>query len=257
MNGYRTTRVHSVCGWTSLILVCLSTLLIAAEPASSPAVSEYAPLGDLQHQVSFFMKRLEKDLADEADYGEDQQGRVGKDASSLAAIGLLLGKHDKDHPNKKSASGIVAAAASLADEAEDYASAKAQLAKVKAALASEKEGEALEWEPVASLAYLMQQVPIINNSLRRGVTGRRFKREADKSAGYAATLAAIAQASMFDTDYCVDEADEKKWRQICVDMRDASAAVSKAVRAGDQKTAEMHLGKLVETCDACHHAFRD
>ena len=107
--------------WTSLILICWPTMLIAADTTESPAVSAYAPLGDLQHQISFFMKRLEKDLADEADYGEDQQGRVGKDASTLAAIGLLLGHHDEDHPNKKSASQIVAAAADLADEAEDYA----------------------------------------------------------------------------------------------------------------------------------------
>ena len=62
---------------------------------------------------------------------------------------------------------------------------------------------------------------------------------------------------MFYNDYCIDEEDEAKWAQICVDMRDAAAQVQVAVRRKDKDTAVAGLAKLVETCDACHHAFRD
>ena len=242
--------------WFILFFLGASATLVATESATSPAVSQYAPLADLQAQAKFFMDRIETDLADEAAYGEDQQGRVGKDASTLAAIGLLLGQHDKDHPGKASARLLIESSASLAEEATDYAAAKEAFAQVKQAIESKVQAEPVEWEPVGNLLYLMQQVPIVNNALRRSVTGRRFKREIDKSAGYAATLAAISQASMYDTDYCSDEEDEKKWRKICADMRDAAADVNRAVRAGDQETAKIGLAKLAETCDACHDDFR-
>ena len=243
--------------WFVVILFCLSSVTLAAETAEAPPASQYAPIKDLQQQIGFFMKRINKDLGDKEEYGEDQQGRVAKDATTLAAIGLVLANHDTDNPHKKSASMIIKAAASLSEGADDFDASKEQLAQLQAALESKDGGEKVEWGPVANLQYMMQQVPIVNNSLRRGVSGRRFKREADKLAGYSATLAAMAQASMYDTDYCADESDEAKWKKICGDMRDASAAVSKAVREGDQKKAEVQLAKLVETCDACHHAFRD
>ena len=112
-------------------------------------------------------------------------------------------------------------------------------------------------EPVADLAMLMQQVPIVNASLRKGVNGRRFSRDAKRSAGRAVTLAVIAQASMMDTTYCGDEEDEKAWKKICADMRDACAEVYKAMLDKDQKRAKAANAKVVETCDACHHKFRD
>ena len=103
----------------------------------------------------------------------------------------------------------------------------------------------------------MRQVPINNNSLRRGVGGRRFKRSIERNAGYAATLAAIAQASMIDTMYCADEQDEAAWIQICAEMRDSAAEVNAAVRQNDQPRAKTALVGLVKTCDKCHDVFRD
>ena len=113
------------------------------------------------------------------------------------------------------------------------------------------------WEPIADLSQLMKQVPIVNNKLRRGVNGRRFRRSRDATAGHAATLAALAQASLLDTTYCSDEDDEKKWQEICAEMRDAAYSVNQYVRKGDQAAAKKGLARLVETCDACHHSFRD
>ena len=62
---------------------------------------------------------------------------------------------------------------------------------------------------------------------------------------------------MMNTDYCGDEDDEKAWKKICVDMRDACTDVYKALLAGDQDKAKAGNQRVVETCDACHHRFRD
>jgi len=101
-------------------------------------------------------------------------------------------------------------------------------------------------------------VPIVNDKLRRGVNDkRRFERNAESTSVHAVTLAAIANASMMDTNYCSDEADEKEWEKICVDMRDACADIYKALLEKDQEKAKVGNARVVESCDACHHKFRD
>ena len=79
----------------------------------------------------------------------------------------------------------------------------------------------------------------------------------DHCAGEATTLAAIAQVSMSMKDYCEDEAAHVKWAQICADMRNAATEVRLAVRSKDLPKATAGLAKIVETCDDCHHVFRD
>ncbi len=139
----------------------------------------------------------------------------------------------------------------------DFQQATAALAEVKQAIAGAKGAEKLEWKPVADLSQLMKQVPIVNNNLRRTVTGKRFKQSLDASAGQAATLAALAQASSFDTSYCDSKDAEAKWARLCGEMRDDAAEVQAAIRKGDQAAATAGLEKLAKTCDSCHHAFRD
>ena len=145
------------------------------------------------------------------------------------------------------------------EEGEKQPHAKEAYEKLTAALKAKPKGEELSWdEPVADLALLMQQVPIVNDALRRGVNDkRRFKRNAEKTAARAVTLAAIAHASMMDTTYCGDEEDEKAWQEICANMRDACADVYKALMKKDQAKAKEGNARVVETCDACHHKFRD
>ena len=118
------------------------------------------------------------------------------------------------------------------------------------------EGE-VELDRTADLQALMKQVPIVNNHLRRGVTGKRFDRMVDHNAGHAATLAAIAQASMYCTDYCEDDEGKTKWAKICADLRDAAAEMQVAVRRKDVAMATEGLARIVKTCDLCHEAFRD
>jgi hypothetical protein len=239
------------------VIWVLVALAIGAESPVNTPPSRYAPVADLARQVDYWTERIEEDLSDRAAYGEDQQGRVQKNASTLAAIGLVIGNHDTEHALKKSSRAMIAAAASLAANANDLDKAKAALAAVQAAPASPADDMRLAWEPVADLGILMQQVPIVNNNLRRAVTSRRFAQTIDQTAGLAAALAAIAQASMVDTAYCEDEERERQWQSLCAELRDAAAAVNVAVRRNDQAAAREALAQIIKTCDACHHVFRD
>lgn len=233
----------------------------AKPPAAQPLPSTYAPAADLVGQLESYLASLQQDLSDAASYGQEQQDRVAKDASTVAVLALVLGRHDQPHKLKAAAPAMLKAAEALAGNAEKVEAAQADLARLKAA--AEAPGTAAsddaprEWTAVGDIGQLMRQVPIVNNNLRRGVTGRRFDRTQEQNAGYAATLAALAQVSAFNTDYCADEEDERTWARICHEMRDAAADVQRAIRQGDQATATKGLARLVETCDACHHKFRD
>ena len=243
------------------VLACMFAPHFTASSADAPSAdakpSAYAPAKDLLDQVKFFVAQIEEDLSDADDYTEYKQDRVAKDASTLAVLALVLGMHDEDNPVKKSASSAISAAEDLAASSGDHGEAKAALAKVKKALEPADEGADLKWKSVGDLAQLMKQVPIVNNNLRRGVTGRRFDRTIDRNAGYSATLAAIAQATANDTIYCSDKEDEAEWTKISHSMRDAAAEVNAAVRRGDQEAATAALARVVLTCDECHHRFRD
>ncbi len=101
----------------------------------------------------------------------------------------------------------------------------------------------------------MQQVPIVNNSLRRGLDPNRFKRQQKQTAGQAATLAAIAQAASFDLSNA-DDSTADSWRALCHDMRDAAGQINSAVHAGDPSQAQAGAKRLAQNCDACHEQFR-
>lgn len=240
-----------------LALIC--TLSIAEEAGDKKLkMSVFAPAKETEAQLKYYLDKIEKDLANKEDYSEAEQKRVGLDASTVAVLGLVLGHHDEKTTFKQGASTLIELAGELAANSDDYESANEALGNLKKVVAKPVKGEAVAWEePVADLAMLMQQVPIVNASLRKAVNGRRFSRDAKRSAGRAVTLAVIAQASMMDTSYCGDEEDEKAWQKICADMRDACSEVYKAMLDKDQKRAKAANAKVVETCDACHHKFRD
>jgi hypothetical protein len=245
-------------GWRLLLLAVPVLLfsLLAADGPSSPKPSQYAPIKDVVAQIDAYLQQIGMDLASEADYGDDQKSRIAKDSNTLIVLAQVLASHDEDHEKKKAAADLFAASQKLASSSDGFAEAKAALEKLNAAWQGGS-GAALKIETAANLQQLMKQVPIVNNKLRSGVTGRRFDRTIDQNAGLATTLAAIAQVSMADTNYCSGKEEEAKWARICADMRDAAASVNAAVRKKDQKTATVALERLVKTCDACHHDFRD
>ena len=246
---------------TKAVLICLiAAFCLVAQDSESVKVSAFAPVKDTETELKYFVSKMGKDLSDQEDFGEDQSRRLGLDGSTVAVLALTLGMHDEDSEHKASAGTLIELATEVVDNAEDFEAASKSYQKLAEALESKPESEAeLSWdEPVADIVALMQQVPIVNNRLRRGVSDkRRFERNAKKTATKAVTLAAIAQVSMMNTDYCSDEDDEKAWQEICVEMRDACAEVYQALQDKDQEKAIAGNARVVETCDACHERFRD
>lgn len=243
--------------WTAHVAgACFFFLLAWAWASEHPVdVARFAPLGDLQSQLDHYLTQLQSDLSDEQQYDEVRQSRVAKDSNTVIVLAQALGRHPEDSPEKKASLAMVLAALELASQVDDFQGAREALDALKAA--RQTTGEPAAFAPVADLAELMKQVPVVNNSLRAGVNSRRFERSAKRSTGYAATLAAIAHASSLDTGYCVDEEDEQLWEEICLKMRDATADVLAAVQENDQPKAQAALAVVVETCDECHHRFRD
>lgn len=244
---------------TTVALLGHPSLADADDDAGKVKVSSFAPAKDTEAQLEYFLNKIGRDLDNKDEYDDTAQSRVALDASTVAVLALMLGMHDEKPELKQSASVLIELAVELADSADDFDEAAQKLGELKQAVKTKPEGEELSWdEPVGDLAMLMQQVPIVNDPLRRGVMDkRRFARNAKQTAGRAIALAAIAQASITHTDYCSDEEDEKEWKKICEEMRDACADIYKALMAKDQNKAKEGNARVVKTCDACHHKFRD
>ncbi len=243
---------------TTTLLAASSLLCLCSAQAPDEAKpSAYAPAADLLVQVKAYVESLTAATADSEEYNEDKQNEVSRDANTLAAIALVLGMHDQDNALKPAAAKLIAAAKHLAAENGDAQKAAAAVKAIKAIVDKPEKGEAVAWKPAGEMVPLMKQVPIINNNLRRGVTGKRFAQTADKNVALAATLAAIAQVSMLDTDHIADESDRPLWIKLCAEMRDGSADAIKAIRKGDQPAATKAMDQIVKSCDDCHHKFRD
>ncbi len=228
---------------------------LAAETAP-PKASAYAPAADLVAQVDYYLGRMSDALASKADYDADKQKRVSKDANTLAAIALVLGQHDEKSKYQGASAAIIKAAQALAEATEDFDASQAALAEVKTA-AAQGPAAPVAWGEVASLTALMQQVPIVNNSLRRALEPNKFKKQAAQAAEQAATLAAIAQASWYDTSNVSEDAETAAWRKFCEEMRDAAADVNTAAHRGDQPAAAEAAKRLALSCDGCHAKFRN
>jgi hypothetical protein len=246
--------LHFLAAW----LIAAGTIGVCDDQLSQPKVSSYAPAGDLIAQVDYFVKHASEALADKAGYDEARQATVERDSNTLAVLALLLAMHDKDHKLKAAAPAVLKASQALAEKYEDYDASVAALAEVKKAVAGEAPaGDPVGWDAVGAFMPLMEQTPIVQAPMKRGATdARRLKRQAAQTAGQAATLAAIAQASSFVTDYVTDE-QLPEWEKYCVDMRDACAAVNTAVRNGDAAKAAEAIVALQKSCDDCHAAFKD
>ncbi len=226
--------------------------IFTAEPPAPPKASTYAPAADLVNQVDFYLGRLTEAVANEAGYAE-MKSRVDKDANTLAALGLVLGQHDEPNKYRDSAAAMIKASQALAEKANDFAAASAALDELKKATTSKADPQA--WGDVAAVGELMKQVPVVNGSLKRSLDPARFKRQSGQVAEQAATLAAIAQAAMFDTSAVSDSADEEKWQRFCIEMRDAAGAINAAAHAADQPAAAAAARRLALSCDTCHAVF--
>ncbi len=245
--------------WNGLCVatVCFAASLVTEDATPAVPVSTYAPREDIDHQIDYFTKRIENDLKNENEYDPDRQRRVEQDASTLAVLCLMLVHHDQPGKLHQAAVALLEASQHLSETAGTYDEARAALAAFRGIPNVPQDDVDLTSAPVAELSVLMKQVPIVNNGLRRGVSGRRFKKSMKKNAGLAATLAALAQASAWNTLYCDNEEEEVLWCQMCEELRDSAAEVNIAVRALDQAAAKHAMKRIVASCDRCHHRFRD
>ena len=227
----------------------------AAEPPAAPKVSSFAPAKDIASQIVAYVARLEESVATEEDFKESE-AKLAKDANTLILLALAAGLDDQENPYKAAAPAIMKAARELT-QAKGYAAAKVGVAEVKKAAESTGGNPAeLKWVKSASLPALMKQVPLINSRLKRNLRGRKFKSKAKSNAGDAATLAVIAQGSMADDSEAKKTGEDvKKWYGFCTAMRDAAAALNKAIHQHDQSSAKKALGALNQSCDQCHAVF--
>jgi hypothetical protein len=237
----------------SVALVLAARGVAMADPPAAPKLSTFAPAADLVRQTDYYLGRLEESLASESQYNEDQ-GKVSKDGNTLILIALALGLDDGENKYKAAAPGLVKAGEGIA-KATTFAAAQAALADARKAIATPPAGgPALSWDKAsASLTELMKQVPLINARLKRNL--RRFAQKAKDSAGDTATLAVIAQGSMADVSQTKKPTEAAKWFGFCAEMRDAAAAVNKAIHEGDPKATDKAMKALAESCDNCHNVF--
>ena len=244
---------------------------MGAEPPAAPKVSTFAPAKDIVAQINFYVSRLEESdaIQNEAAFKqalEDAKDtatgktpelppQIAKDSNTLILLALAAGLDDEDNQLKAAAPSLFKAAQELA-KAKGFAAAKAGVAAVKKALdAAEGNPGELKWVKSASLDDLMKQVPLVNSRLKRNLRGPKFKSKAKDNAGDAATLAVIAQGSLADTSEAKSDEDVAKWYGFCVQMRDAAAALNKAVHEGNQDAADKAISALNQCCDDCHDVF--
>lgn len=228
-----------------------------SDPPAVPRVSGFAPAEDLLQQIDFFLGRVTESLADPSDFDLAKQARTLKDGNTLAVLGLVFSLSDEEHPLKASMPMLARAAQRLAVAGDSVEKANAAFGDIQRARGGAVEpGAAPKWEKFASLAPLMKQVPLIHAGLKRGVEPNRLARQAAQSAGQAASLAAIAQASLVDTEYAKTSADVDAWYACCAEMRDAAGAVNSAVRAKDAARVTAGMQRLSQSCETCHAVFR-
>jgi hypothetical protein len=223
--------------------------------ADAPKVSTYAPAEDLAHQVGQYVKSMKSVVADEQEY-KDSEGKVVRDAGTLAIIALALGLHDQDNKYKANAGAIIKAAQAVA-ATKDYESAKKAVAALEVVVT--KGGTAggdLKWEKTASLPELMKQVPMIHTKLKLYVKGSSFKKKAKDTAGYTAVIAAIAQGVIADTSATKNAEQIKLWTKFSEAMRDDAGDVNAAVHKGDEAAAAKAMKKLNQSCEDCHAVFK-
>ena len=239
-----------------LLIACgACAALLAGDPPPPPSLAKVVPADDLIAQVRTFQTSMKAMLADEKTY-QDEAHKLTRDAHTLAAMAMVLGLYDTDHPLKAAAPALVKAAGELA-RAKQYEAAKSAFISVEASLAAKADGGAaptVKPEKVASMGQLMKQVTFVNNRLKRGL--RRLGDKTDEKARDTALLAAIAQAVTDDTHEVKHDEQRDDWDRFCGEMRDAAGELNAQIKAADKEGAERAVKRLGQSCDACHQVFR-
>ncbi|MFZ1936192.1 MAG: hypothetical protein WCB27_14980 [Thermoguttaceae bacterium] len=250
-----------------LAVLAAFVVQVPSRAADGPKVSTFAPAEDLARQADKYLDSLKNTVASKEEY-EDSEGKVGREANTLAIIDLALGLHDKDNKYKDKAPALIRAAQDVAatdliEAAQDVAKAKKYAAAKKAVAALDKVASAdgkpggnLKWEKVASLPDLMKQVPMVNTKLKFALSKTNFKKKAKDSAGYTAVIAAIAQGVIADTSATKNAEQVKLWQKFSKAMRDHAGAANAAIHQGDPAATDKAMTKLNQSCEDCHAVFK-
>jgi hypothetical protein len=228
---------------------------VQADAADGPKVSAFAPADDLVRQADKYIAAIRNTAASKEEYG-DSEGKIGRDANTLAVVTLALGLHDKDNKYKSNSATLIKAAQDVA-ATKDFASAQRAVAALeKVAAADGKGSDKLKWEKVAALPDLMKQVPIVNTKLKLCLSKTNFKKKAKDSAGYTAVIAAIAQGVIADTSVTKNAEQVKQWQEFSKAMRDHAGAANAGIHKGDQAATDKAMKKLNQSCEDCHAVFK-
>lgn len=226
------------------------TGMLLAQPPAMPKLSTIVPADDLSGQLQTYLKELDAACAGEANY-KSSLDKIKRVANVMAAVAFSLARHDTTSDLTARADGIAAAARHL-KQAKEYPSAKAALAALHAAF--DKALPAPGGDKIASLGLLMEEAEIVNARLRNSM--RRFDpRRLEDNARAAAAMAAIAQASVFDTHEVKDPKQLPDWYRLAGEMRDAAGQLNAAYHGKDKAAATAAITRLENSCKACHKIF--
>jgi hypothetical protein len=238
----------------SVVLTGLVSWSSTVKGEDAPKVSTFAPASDLAAQADWYVKELEGAVENESEYA-DNKDKIALKSNTLIILSLALGLHDQENKYKANA-GVMMKAAQAVAATKDFASAK----KAVAALKDATEGRAkadiqLKWEKEASLPELMKEVPLINTKLKRYVKPEKFKSKAKETAGYTASIGAIAQGSIADTSATKGPEQVKQWEKFMATMRGHAGALNAAIHKGDATAGASEMKKLQQSCEDCHTVF--
>jgi len=222
-----------------------------AEPPAAPKVSSFASADALSAAADEYLTDLGPLVASEAEYAKNKD-QASQKANAITALAQVLGNHDGDSHWKPAAAQAIAASAALS-RAKDYAAAHAAYEQLAAAAKSTSPGDAPKMEKVARQGMLMEEVQLLNNSLRRGL--RRIARTKESGARDAAVLAAFAHVTIYDTHEVKNEADHPQWYAMAAELRAAAAELSAKYAAADEAGAKGALDRVEKSCAACHEKF--
>lgn len=237
--------------------------LRAADMPPSPPLSTIAPVEDLEAQVKYYLDELDECVQSQADF-KDATARIDakavtkleKKTHALAVVALAIGLHDQPSQLKKAAPALIKAAQNLA-KAADYAAAKSGVENLKAALSSNGDPSSLRWTKVAAMHPLMGEVPMVHTAMKRDMKEpKRFEKYSERLARGAAAIAVIAHGSMPNADETEKPGEVAKWYQVCIEMRDAAAAMNKATHEKSWDAANAAMATLQKSCDDCHRVFK-
>ena len=124
---------------TVLAVLAAFVVQVPSHAVDGPKVSTFAPAEDLVRQADKYIATMKNTVASKEEYN-DSEGKLARDANTLAVIALALGLHDTDNKYMDKAAAVIKAAQDVAATKDFAAGEKAVAALDKVAAADGKPG---------------------------------------------------------------------------------------------------------------------